>query len=197
VTKQPDNAADSIVDAACAEIREAGLIGATVSGVASRCGVSSALIHYHFDTKERLLVGAVARLLEARAVAVAGALRAGRGLAALDALWEVLAARIANGDERACVEGVSAAGHGPAFAEVVGRGRSRLAAAVAARITGLLEELGCRSDVPADELAETVVAVLDGLALGGLAGRPPEALRSAYDAFWLTLVAAAPPARRR
>src|ERR1700755_76756 len=47
-------AREKIVAAAARVIAEQGLAGVRMAGIAKAAGVSTGLLHYHFDTKERL-----------------------------------------------------------------------------------------------------------------------------------------------
>lgn len=59
VAKQPAEARRlDILETACAVVIERGFAATRVSDVANRLGVSSSLIHYHFDSKESLLAAA-------------------------------------------------------------------------------------------------------------------------------------------
>lgn len=52
---------DSILDAAEAVFAASGFNGASVREIANRAGVAQALVHYHFDTKEKLFEATTAR----------------------------------------------------------------------------------------------------------------------------------------
>jgi TetR/AcrR family transcriptional repressor of bet genes len=53
----------AIIEATIASIHDGGLGGLTVGTVARRAGVSSALVHHYFGSKERLLLAAMRHLL--------------------------------------------------------------------------------------------------------------------------------------
>src|SRR3954463_7353089 len=53
-TDQPVVAQEKILTAAAKVIAEQGLAGVRMAGIAKAAGVSTGLLHYHFDTKERL-----------------------------------------------------------------------------------------------------------------------------------------------
>lgn len=52
---------DAILDAAESVFAESGFNGASVREIANRAGVAQALIHYHFNTKEKLFEAATTR----------------------------------------------------------------------------------------------------------------------------------------
>jgi AcrR family transcriptional regulator len=60
------NKAPRIVDAMRASVAARGISGSTFDHVAEVAGVSRGLLHYHFGTKERLLIEAVRRECEVR-----------------------------------------------------------------------------------------------------------------------------------
>src|SRR5258708_16572938 len=91
---------DRLVSEACTALGELGLGALTVGTVARRAAVSTALVYYHFDTKDRLILAAAARIVPERSQRRVGALERS-GLDALDVLWGVLEREVADGGERA------------------------------------------------------------------------------------------------
>lgn len=65
---------DALVKAAIAEIGEAGTLDVTVSQIARRAGMSSALAHHYFGSKEQMLVAAMRHILSIFGAEVRGAL---------------------------------------------------------------------------------------------------------------------------
>jgi len=187
---------DRITGEAAAAIGAVGINGLTIALVAERAGVSSALVHYHFDTKARLLVAASTVVAARRAQQRAAALSGARGIAALDALWEALEAGVRDGWERAHIELLLHARHAADVAAVQAQQRVAESQALASRLPTLFQELGASLTAAPDEVAASLDAQLDGLALALLGGREPASLRAAYDAFWLTLLAAGQSRRR-
>lgn len=169
----------------------------TVAMVADAAGVSTALVHYHFATKQKLLAAAAEALTGRRTERRMAALRSGPGLASLDALWACLTDRDASA-ERAGPDLVLLARQDRAVGGVLQRSRRLEHARLAEPLAVLLESLGTRPSIPAEELAATVCMFLDGAESALLAGMPADDIRASYDAFWLALVAlgqAAPPTR--
>ena len=187
---------DTIVESACEQLVSVGIDHMTVARVAKAARVSSALVHYHFATKQRLLAAAAAALASRHAERRVAALAVARGMSSLDDLWSSL-------DPRASVERIVPdltllARQDRSVAAVVRRAREEEQRRIAAVLPALLESLGARVPIPPDEVAATVRMFLDGAAAALVAGDPPEDVRAAYDAFWLALVAlgsAAPTAR--
>lgn len=187
---------DSIVEAACAAVVDVGLAQLTVADVARRAGISSALVHYHFRTKQALLAATAERLASLRAASRTAAL-AGDGLAALDALWSALRTGAASAAERAWTDLALLARHDPDVRRTLGVQRRAEQHALAARLPELLASLDAASPVPEEEAAALVARFLDGAALALGAGTPAEEVRAAYDAFWLVLVTAGQARRGR
>lgn len=65
---------DALVKATIAEIGEAGSLDVTVSQIARRAGMSSALAHHYFGSKDRMLVAAMRHILTLFGAEVRGAL---------------------------------------------------------------------------------------------------------------------------
>ena len=65
---------DALVKAAIAEIGDAGTLDVTVSQIARRAGMSSALAHHYFGSKEAMLVAAMRHILSVFGAEVRGAL---------------------------------------------------------------------------------------------------------------------------
>lgn len=188
---------DSIVEAACSTLVDVGVGRLTVATVAARAGVSSALVHYHFRTKQLLLAAACERLAARRSDARAAALSASDGLAALDALWSVLRRGAASEAERAWNDLALLARGDDTVRHTLSAQRQREQADLAQRLPPLLAALGSTAVVPADELASLVSLFLDGVALTLAAGAAGDEVRAAYDAFWLVLVTAGQGRRAR
>jgi len=187
---------DSIIDNSCEALGAIGLAGLTISVVAERAGVSTALVHYHFDTKAKLLVATAERVASRRHARRAQALKSAVGLDAIDALWSAVEQNVSEGVERAYVE-LALHGRGDAgAAEAMTRQRVTHRTTMIARLPALLRELGASAASASDELAAALDAELDGLSLALLAGEEAATVRTAYDAFWLSLLAAGQTRRR-
>lgn len=186
------------IESAAAEIAAIRGVGdLTVGRVASAAGVSAALVHYHFDTKQRLIVAGANRLSAGRVARRGLALGALTGLATLDLVWRAVEEEVRSGVERAWLELVVLAGRDRDVRAVVTAARAAERAALARHLPVLLDALGSAAPAAADDLAGTVAAALDGAAQSLLAGDDPALVRTAYDAFWLILVSARPLRARR
>jgi AcrR family transcriptional regulator len=180
---------DAIEDAAANALIAGGITGLTVAQVARRARVSSALVHYHFATKQKLLAAASKRLSARRTALRATAFGTGHGLTCLDAVWDNLLAGVSGDAERAWHDLVLLARDDDDVRSGIAAERENERLAVAATLPRLLRELGARPRYPADDLAEVTIVFLDGAALALASGAPPGEVRAAYDAFWLALFA--------
>jgi len=179
---------DAIVDAACATLTSVGIGRITVALVAKAARVSSALVHYHFATKQKLLGAAAEALVRRRTDSRIAALSAGYGLSSLDALWGALADDPAEA-ERAAPDLILLAREDPEVRSALRLERQREQARLAAVLPQLFRGLGTRPRIPFEDLAATVCTFLDGATASLLAGTPADDVRASYDAFWLALVA--------
>jgi AcrR family transcriptional regulator len=190
-------ASDRIVSAAGEIAAAAGFASLTVGKVADRAQVSTALVHYHFDTKQALLTATAHRLAAERAARRAAALAGRRALSALDALWEELSGDAATGIERAWLELQALARDDESIRGAVQAARTIERDGFSRRMPKLLEELGSEAPAGAEEAGRALAAVTDGLGVALTAGETPDAVRAAYDAFWLMLIAAGQGGGRR
>lgn len=187
---------DKLVSAACMALRERGLAALTVASVASRAGVSTALVHYHFDTKGQLLLAAATRLAAARSANRLEAIGSRNGLRALDDVWEMLLGSAESGEERAYLELALRGLEDDGIAVALADDRAREHAALGSRLPVLLADLGASPVAGIEELVVVVTAALDGFTLA-LLYQPATSVRAAYDAFWLTMISAGQAAVRR
>ena len=180
---------DRIVQAACETLTREGLARVTVALVARRAGVSSALVHYHFATKQRLLLAATRALAQRRTESRVAALEAGSGLPGLDAVWMAIETGSGASAERAWADLVLLARRDPAVRATLAAERERERSRTAGPLARLLDSLGSRPRLPAEDLAASFGMFLDGAACSLAAGAPPSDVRASYDAFCLALVA--------
>lgn len=187
---------ETIVGAAADALAEAGVSGLTVGHVARRARVSSALVHYHFATKGRLLVAAAGALAARRTDARVSALQEASGVAGLDALWGTLATGGSARTERAWPDLVLLARADAAVRAVLAADRERARLALGGATRRLLESLGARSALATEDLADVVCTFIDGISTALAAGLPRDEIRASFDAFWLALVALGQPLSR-
>lgn len=180
---------DRIANAAVSRLCLDGAAGLTVGAVAKAAGVSTALVHYHFASKQGLLQAAAEGLAATR-IARRTAPLAGRGLDAIDALRLALEAEAGSGAERAWQDLLHMGGGDAAIRATLERYREEEARTLAARLPALLKSLGSAAAVAPDQLAAVVRAALDGFGLALATGVGRDTVRSAYDAFWLLVIGA-------
>ena len=118
-------------------------------------------------------------------------------MTALDALWDEIASDAATGIERAWLELQALARDAEPIRSAVLAARAIEQEGFARRLPRLVEELGSDAPVAADEAARLLAAVTDGLGVALTTGEAPDAVRAAYDAFWLAMIAAGQGGRRR
>lgn len=186
---------DRIVGAAVDQLRLAGAANLTVASVAKAAGTSSALVHYHFESKIGLLRVATAKLAAIRLERRTAPLRAA-GLNAIDELRLVLEHDAEHGTARAWRDLLLLGTDDDAIRQSADRARADELAMLAQRLPALLSSVGAGAMVEPEQLAAMVMACLDGLTHALATGMPKETFRSAYDAFWLVLIGAGQRARR-
>lgn len=199
MAKEPSATIDRIIGAASDTAVADGLATLTIGKVALRAGVSTALVHYHFDTKQALLVAAAGRIAAGRSERREAAFTGRKALAALDALWTALEADVTSGAERAWLELEAMARNDEQVRAALVAQRAAELGRLPPRLARLLEELGAQAVAGAEEMALVLTALLDGFAAALTAGESASTVRTAYDAFWLAMISAgqSPGGRRR
>lgn len=168
----PTDKATRIVEAMRASVAEHGIAGSTFDRVARVAGVSRGLLHYHFGTKERLLVEVVRRESDLRGRLLDEAVAAAAGADQLiDALVRNLKEVLGAGRSEVVTfyELLTLGQRNPEIAaelaQLARAMRTRLAAALRARSeTGAFS---LRSDP--DDVAALLLALADGVAIRRLA----------------------------
>jgi len=184
---------DRILDAACELIAEVGIDEVRIARIARSAGVSTALVHYHFDTREALLgealehsfeLAAAVRLRDEEGDEREGGTSARRLADAIDAClpWPGVLER----DWVLWVELWLRTVRDPALRPVAAR--------LYARYRGWLEKPiaeGVRSgefrDCDAGQLADRAMALVDGYSVRALLGDPAMDLRTARRAIGAAL----------
>jgi AcrR family transcriptional regulator len=155
-----------IVDAMRASVAARGVGGSTFASVAREAGVSRGLLHYHFGTKERLLVEAVRRESELRLQELERSVRTARDVeGVLAALVTILESILAGGASRAVMvyEVLALAQRNreiaDQLADVSRRSRAHLAGVLRAEIdTGVLP-----GEIDVEATAACLLALADGI----------------------------------
>lgn len=175
-----------IVEATLACLRSRPLDELTLAEVAARAGVSKGLVHYHFETKERLLLAAQEAVFQTFFAAITAMTddldpspeRAAWGL---DELWrELLATRTT---VPIVLHLATQAVSKPAFREAFNDSAARTEALLADGIRIVLGPLESELEIPVETLARVMLAALVGLASQDWMRDDPEATQEAYEAF--------------
>jgi AcrR family transcriptional regulator len=182
------NASERILRGAAERLIEVGAAETSLQDVAVAAGVSKALIHYHFESKEALLVRVTEWATNEVVARERAALANVTAATAVDALWHWLEHALTHRHLRLLLE-LGVYREPLVQAAIRETFRVRHAAAVQT-IDRLFELLELRPRVPSELLASVVIAFVDGLA-----SRPPSTVaadaRIAFDVFWLSLLSLA------
>lgn len=190
-------AMERILEAAERCIGQKGFQGATMQEIAEEAGVSKALVHYHFQSKEQLLLEVQARAYRRVAVVVAELAASGRPslettFAALDRVWEML---LAFRDHIPfSLELWSQATRKPELQERLDRFNEEMVALIrhGIKTTAGAEERDL--PLPGPRLARMLFPLLSGLALQAYFCRDREIVDNAYRDFRTVLQRALLPA---
>jgi AcrR family transcriptional regulator len=193
---RPGGGRERILDVACDLISSQGMDDVRVARIAQAAGVSTALVHYHFATREALL-GEALRHSYARAATARTSLRAGAGASAARLLARMIehCLPVPGRLEREWVLWVELWLRAVRHPELRPTA-AKLYARMHAWFVEAIEAGGF--DCDADRAAVRVVALLDGLGLRALLGDPAMPVERAREEVWdalardLRLDAAAP-----
>lgn len=155
-----------IATAAAELVAEMGWDAATTRSVAARAGVNPALIHYHFESMDSLLRGAVVAALETTMSDAAGPLEH-------ESFSEALAGTVAaieRIDPRSpttllLAESLIRAARDPVLAETIGGGVRAFRALVSDRLARAAREGDAPADLPPEAFGAFLAALIDGLLL--------------------------------
>ena len=155
----------ALVNAAISEIGRAGSLDVTVSQIAKRAGMSSALAHHYFGSKEDMFLAAMRHVLTLYGAEVRGALAAAQGQEARQEarLNAVLAASFSPGNFRR--EAVSAWLNFWVMAQSVPEAKRLLAVYQRRLRSNLLAGLRPLAGDRALQIADGLGALIDGLYL--------------------------------
>ena len=182
MSDEPDQAAETsarerILQAACALIAERGIGGARIAQIANAAGVSTALVHYHFRTREVLLAETLDYAFDlAAAVRLRPAGDNGGGGSAAHRLADVIEQSLPTTDPgrrewQLWAELWLGAARDPSLrpiaAQMYARYRTWIAAAIAEGIAA-----GQFAPVDPGDTADVAMALIDGLGLRVLLGDP-------------------------
>ncbi len=170
----------ALVKATIAEIGQAGSLDVTVSQIAKRAGMSSALAHHYFGSKEALFLAAMRHILTLYGAEVRGALVLAEGPKAR--LSAILAASFSAGNFRR--EAVGAWLNFWVMAQSVPEARRLLKVYQGRLRSNLMAELRLLAGARAPGIADGLGALIDGLYLREvLKSGPPDGAAAAAVAM--------------
>ncbi|MEP6989753.1 MAG: TetR/AcrR family transcriptional regulator [bacterium] len=177
-----DTRAD-IIDAGIRCLARDGLQATSMGAIATRAGVSKALLHYHFTDRAALLADMTATITQRLVLREQGALSTAQGEPAVDLLWRWVEGELARGELHALLElyGVRDA----SVCDALAASRLRRHEAARATVSRLFQRLGLIPRVRADLIGNTVMTFVDGLAVDPV---PSDDRRTSFDVFWLALL---------
>ena len=154
--------------------------------IAAAAGVSKALVHYHFADRATLFADIAMRLgrriVAREASATTSAMPSATGAHVVDALRAWLQDELERGE--ICALLALGMVREPRVLEACQRAREFRHQATTGVVTRTFERLGLTPRLPAALIADTAIALTDGLALqGGV-----EAQQAAFDGFWLAML---------
>lgn len=172
----------SIVDAGARCIIRDGLAHATMSAIAAECGVSKALIHYHFAHRAQLLSESAMLLGRRLVTRERRALEHVDATTAIDRLWQWFDREINRGELRALLELGTV--REPVMQETITRIDLDRHAAAFDTVTALFTRLGLTPRVSGVIIASAAVSFMNGLAVAAPGGDT----RASFDVFWLAML---------
>lgn len=171
-----------IVDAGARCIIRDGVAHATMSAIAAECGVSKALLHYHFADRAQLLAESAMLLGRRLVTRERRALEQANAANAIDVLWQWQGREMERGELRALLELGSV--REPDVQEVITRIDGERRAAAATTVMTLFARLALTPRVPPELIASATYAFMNGLAVGV----QDDDRRTGFDVFWLAML---------
>ena len=177
---------ESILEAVESVLRKRGAHNTTMDTVATEAGCAKGLVHYHFDTKQKLLVEAVSRIAQTRETAWKEAFATPDPQDAVDRTWALIRKEADSGTLRAWSSLVALGD--PKIDHSVSIAAGKLRELMAEGTERLFEATGVESAVPTQEMGWLLAAVVDGVTFHAAAGADLSVLENAYAAAWLGLL---------
>lgn len=192
MARSKDATREGILEAAEAVIREKGAHAATVDAVAKAAGCAKGLVHYHFKTKQLLLVETVRRIAQSREAAWIQALDTPDPQSAIDRTWGLLKREADSGTLKAWTS--LTALPDKKIDQEVNEASARFRAGIAAGTSGLFRRTGLETTIDREQLGWLLAAVVQGMVFQLAAGADVAVLENAYAAAWLGLLSLTKPA---
>ncbi len=182
-----------ILDAADFVLKRDGAFNMTMDAVARAAGCAKGLLHYHFHTKQRLLVETVGRISAAREVEWTQAFDTADPHEAIDRTWNVIAREVDSGTLRAWSSLLTLSDS--AVDQAVSKASARFRDQITTATRDLLARADCESTLPVDRLGWLLTAVVEGISFQLATGADAEVLADAYAAAWLGVLSLTAPLR--
>ncbi|MCH7474556.1 MAG: TetR/AcrR family transcriptional regulator [Gemmatimonadetes bacterium] len=193
MARSKEAARKAILDAADLVLKRDGAFNMTMNAVARAAGCAKGLLHYHFHTKQRLLVEAVGRISTEREVQWTQAFDTADPHEAIDRTWNVIAQEVESGTLRAWSSLLTLSDS--AVDHAVSKASARFRDQITTATRDLLARANCESTLPVDRLGWLLTAVVDGMSFQLAAGADAEVLADAYAAAWLGVLSLTSPLR--
>ncbi|MCH7716033.1 MAG: TetR/AcrR family transcriptional regulator [Gemmatimonadetes bacterium] len=193
MARSKEAARKAILDAADLVLKRDGAFNMTMDAVARAAGCAKGLLHYHFHTKQRLLVEAVGRISTEREVQWTQAFDTADPHEAIDRTWNVIAQEVESGTLRAWSSLLTLSDS--AVDQAVSKASARFRDQITTATRDLLARANCESTLPVDRLGWLLTAVVDGMSFQLAAGADAEVLADAYAAAWLGVLSLTSPLR--
>lgn len=193
MARSKEAARKAILDAADLVLKRDGAFNMTMDAVARAAGCAKGLLHYHFHTKQRLLVEAVDRISTEREVQWTQAFDTADPHEAIDRTWNVIAQEVESGTLRAWSSLLTLSDS--AVDQAVSKASARFRDQITTATRDLLARANCESTLPVARLGWLLTAVVDGMSFQLAAGADAEVLADAYAAAWLGVLSLTSPLR--
>ena len=193
MARSKEAARKAILDAADLVLKRDGAFNMTMDAVARAAGCAKGLLHYHFHTKQRLLVEAVGRISTEREVQWTQAFDTADPHEAIDRTWNVIAQEVGSGTLRAWSSLLTLSDS--AVDQAVSKASARFRDQITTATRDLLARANCESTLPVDRLGWLLTAAVDGMSFQPAAGADAEVLADAYAAAWLGVLSLTSPLR--
>jgi AcrR family transcriptional regulator len=166
--KKREASREQVLDAAIAVLAEKGVAATSVQDIADGAGLSKGAVHYHFESKDELLVCVLERCCEVmevrvRAVFAEPGLPLERADRALGAMWSFRRDGVPEMRVLTQLHGLSSKNENVqrALREALARARQQI---IDVGLTELIA-LGIKPKVPIEVIPRLLLATLDGLAM--------------------------------
>jgi len=179
--KKSETSRQQVLDAAIKTLAKRGFTNTSVSDIADAAGMSKGVVHYHFASKEDLIVRVLGQCYDTLSAAVRSAWSEPgtppeRIRRALRAMWIT---RTGGSAEMTVVADMMAQGiHDPKIKKALTARFHTSREELVVELVAGFEKLGLRPKLPADVVARIVMATLDGLGLHQIFDPPSEAENS-------------------